>query len=176
MFMLRKLMIVFVLGALAAAPAQAQKPGVRDEVMERIRALRIARLIEALDLDEHGAARLTPILDRSYGQIAAVAKDSGQARRELKGLVAAEHPDDARINQIVDHLLANKLKIDELENQMIGDIRKVLTAAQVARLVVVLPEINHQIQQQIRNAVRPGNRNDVPQRPGRGNPGAEDPF
>src|SRR5262249_33485261 len=128
--MLRKLLILFTLAS-AAGPAMAQKGALRDEIKEKVRALRIARLIEALDLDESGAARLMPILNRSYDQIGEVAKDSGQARRELKTLVGPEHgdhPDDARINRLIDRLLANKLKVEGLENQMIADVRKVLTA------------------------------------------------
>jgi hypothetical protein len=46
-------------------------------------------------------------------------------------------------------------------------VRRVLTPTQVARLVVVLPEINHQIQQQIRRAAGvqgppPGTRDELP--------------
>src|SRR5262249_24475540 len=157
--MLRKWLILLVLGGVGS-PVLAQKGaipgGVRDEIKEKVRALRIARVIEALDLDENGAARLMPILNRAYDQIGEVAKDSGQARRELRSLVGAERRDEARINKLVDRLLANNMKIDELENQMIVDVRRVLTPSQVARQVVVLPEINHQIQQQIRAAARPG--------------------
>jgi Spy/CpxP family protein refolding chaperone len=169
------LVALFVgLGALAPAAALAGpggngKAGAREVIREKIRALRIARIIEALDLDEAGAARVAPVLDRAYDEIAAVTRDSGEARRELRVLVLAQPADEARINHLVDRLLANKTKIDALENAMLVQVRKVLTAVQVARLVVVLPEINHQIQQQIRRALRPGG----PGTP----PGAnEDPF
>jgi Spy/CpxP family protein refolding chaperone len=137
-----------------AGPGQAK----RDQIRERIRAMRIARLIQILDLDEKGAARLTPIIDRAYDQINAIAKDSGQARRELRVLVVAQPPDGARINRLIDRLLANKAKVQAIEVNMTADVRRVLAPVQVARLVVVLPEINHQIQQQIRRAagLRPG--------------------
>jgi hypothetical protein len=154
--MFRKLWIVFVLG-LTATPALAQKgAGVREEIKEKIRAMRIARLITVMNLDESETARLTPILDRTYDQIGAIGRDSGQIRRELRQLINAQQRDDGRMNGLIDRLVANKAKIEELENQMIGEVRKVLTPTQVARMVVVLPEINHEIQQQIRNAVRPG--------------------
>jgi Spy/CpxP family protein refolding chaperone len=159
--MLRKLPMLFILCALGAPIAHGQ-PGVRDEVKEKVRALRIARLIEALDLDEAGTARFMPIVNRTYDQIGDLAKDSGQARRELRDLIGVEPPDETRINQLIDRLLANRQKIEALELQLIVDARKVLSPAQVARLVVWLPEINHQIQQQIRNAVHPGG----PGRPG----------
>jgi Spy/CpxP family protein refolding chaperone len=174
MSILKKLILVLCLALAAplahAAPGGGNGRAARDEVREKIRALRIARVIEALDLDEQGAARLAPILDRAYDDIAAVAKDSGEARRELRVLVLAQPPDDARMNRLIDRLLANKQKIDALESGIIVQVRKVLTPAQVGRLVVVLPEINHQIQQQIRKAVRGG----APGQPGGGPEG--DPF
>ncbi len=173
--------LFFALCLALAAPVAHAAPGgpngpraaARDEVRETIRALRIARIIEALDLDEPGAARLAPILDRAYDDIAVVAKDSGEARRELRMLVTVQPPDDARMNRLIDRLLANKQKVDALENGMIVQLRKVLTPTQVGRLVVVLPEINHQIQQQIRKAVRGGGPGGGPG----GQPGQEsDPF
>src|SRR5262249_12095872 len=129
---------------------------VREEIKEKIRAMRIARLITVMDLDEAATARLTPILNRTYDQIGEIGRDSGQARRELRQLLGGPHADETRVNQLIDRLVANKSRIDALETGMIGEVRRVLTPTQVARMVVVLPEINHEIQQQIRNAVRPG--------------------
>lgn len=168
--MLRALCFVMTLLGLALPPAHAAPPGQgakRQEIKEKIKAMRIARVVESLDLDERGATRVAPILDRAYDEIANVTTDSGEARRELKMLVMVQPPDDARMNQLIDRLLANKAKIESIEMSMFGEVRKVLTASQVARLVVVLPEINHQIQQAIKNAARPN-------RPGA--PGNEDPF
>jgi Spy/CpxP family protein refolding chaperone len=151
--MLRRICVVLsLLGSLAAVAHAGPGQAKRDEIREKIRALRIARLIQVLDLDERGAARLTPIVDRGYDQIAAIAKDSGAARRELRLLVVAHPPDDVKINRLVDRLLANKARVEAVESSMLADMRRVLSPVQVARLVVVLPEINHQIQQQIRRA------------------------
>jgi len=153
--MLRKLLILFTLIG-APLPALAQKGAVRDQIKEKIRAMRIARLITVMDLDEAATARLTPILNRTYDEIGDIGKDSGQARRELRQLLGGPRPDEARVNQLIDRLVANKARIDALETGLVGEVRRVLTPTQVARMVVVLPEINHEIQQQIRNAVRPG--------------------
>ncbi len=167
--MYRVLVLVMTLFGLALPSAHAAPPGAggkRQEIKEKIKAMRIARVVELLDLDERGATRLAPILDRAYDEIANITADSGEARRELKMIVMVQPPDDARMNRLIDRLLANKTKIESIEMGMFGEVRKVLTASQVARLVVVLPEINHQIQQAIKNAVRPN-------RPGAQ---AEDPF
>lgn len=167
--MSRVLLYVVTLLGLALPSAHAAPPGQggkREEIKERIKAMRIARVVELLDLDERGATRVAPILDRAYDEIAGITTDSGEARRELKMIVMVQPPDDGRMNRLIDRLLANKAKIESIEMNMFAEVRKVLTASQVARLVVVLPEINHQIQQAIKNAARPN-------RPG--GP-AEDPF
>lgn len=165
--MLRNLRTTILMLCLAVAGAAfAQKPGpgpapggdnkIRAKVQERVRALRVARLIERLDLDEAGVAKLMPILDRAYDEIGALAKDAGDARRELMALVAADKPDEARINKLVDKLIAAKQKMDKIGDDMIRDMRKVLTPVQAGKLVVALPEINRQIQQQIRRAAGMG--------------------
>jgi Spy/CpxP family protein refolding chaperone len=167
--MLRRLCFAVVLAtAFAAVPATAAPGGpnqpIRDEVKEKVRAMRIARVIEVLDLDEQGAMRLAPVLNRAYDEMAEVTKDSGEARRELRVLVLAPRPDEARVNALIDRLLANKVRVEGIENRMFGEVRKLLPPAQVGRLVVALPEINHQIQEQIRTAVQrgPGLREKLP--------------
>lgn len=140
-----------------AVPALAERPTgpEREEIKQKIRTLRLAALIDVLDLDEAGVARVMPVLNRSYDQIGDVTRDSGTARRELRALLASDRPDDAQINKLVERLTANKVKVDQLEAAMLVEVRKLLTAKQMGRLVVSLPEINHRIQQQIRRAAHP---------------------
>jgi Spy/CpxP family protein refolding chaperone len=164
--------VLFVLGA----PAHAQNP--RQEVKEKIRALRMTRVIDALALDEAGVARLMPIMNHAYDQIGEVTRDTGEARRELRALIGPSEPDakpdEARINALLDRILANKLRVEQIENGMMTEVRKVLTPTQMGRLVVVLPEINHQIQQQIRSALGKNGPEMGP--PGNKDGGKDDPF
>ena len=168
--MFRRIFFVLSLfGSLAAVAHAGPGQAKREEIREKIRAMRIARLIQVLDLDERGASRLTPIIDRAYDQMAAITKDSGEARRDLRLLVVIQPPDAVKINRLIDRLLANKAKVEAVEASMLADVRRVLSPVQMARLVVVLPEINHQIQQQIRRAagIGPGGAN-RPGLPGNG--------
>ncbi|HKA92114.1 MAG TPA: hypothetical protein VKE22_30830 [Haliangiales bacterium] len=143
-----------ILGTLVAlaAPAAAKPGDLRDRVREKIKVLRVTRLVEALDLDERTAMRLMPLVNKTYDDIGEVARDAGEARRTLRRLLDAGSNDAVLINGLVDRLVADKLKIDELENNLFREVRKVLGPAQVGRLVLVLPEINREIQQQIRRA------------------------
>jgi Spy/CpxP family protein refolding chaperone len=145
--------IIGVLLALAASAA-AKPENLRDRVREKIRVLRIARLVEALDLDERTATRFMPLVNKTYDDIGEVARDAGEARRNLRRLLDAGSNDVSQINALVDRLVADKLKIDQLENELFREVRKVLGPAQVGRLVLVLPEINREIQQQIRRAAK----------------------
>lgn len=142
--------------AVVHAAPEDRRAARQDAIREKLRTVRIARLIEALDLDTAGAARLMPVLDRGYDEISAVSRQSGAARRELRALVVAERPDDARVNQLVDQLLGNRARIENLQQEMVRGVRKVLTPKQAGRLVLVLPEIERQLQQQIRRAARGG--------------------
>jgi Spy/CpxP family protein refolding chaperone len=146
--------------SLALPVAAHAEPGggggreMREKVREKVKAYRIARLIEILNLDEKEATRLMPLVNKAYDEIAAVTKETADTRRELQDLMGAGTADDARMNTLIDKMLANRGKIERIEEDLIRDARKVLSANQVAKLVITLPEINHEIQQQIRRAAR----------------------
>ncbi len=150
--MWRRIVPVVTLLALAVSTANAQP--LRDRVREKIKILRLARLVEVLDLDERTAARLMPIVNKAYDEIGAVAKDAGEARREIRRMVDANVNDPQAINTLIDRLVANKLRVDQIETEMFREVRKVLPPPQLARLVLVLPEINRQLQQQVRRAAK----------------------
>ena len=105
-------------------------------------------------LDERTASRLLPIVNKAYDDIGAVAKDAGESRRELRRLIEAGSNDAQAINALIDRLVGNKMRVDQLETEMFRDVRKVLTPLQLARLVLILPEINRELQQQVRRAAK----------------------
>jgi Spy/CpxP family protein refolding chaperone len=138
------------LGSVASAAPEGRRAALR----EKVRATRIARIIETLRLDAAEAARLQPILDRGYDEIGRVSRQSGAARRELRALLASPSPDDARINQLIDLLAQNRTRIDQIQQEMIRGVRQVMTPVKAGWLVLTLPEIERQLQQQIRRAAR----------------------
>ncbi len=149
---MRKRMALLSMLLALAAPAAAKPGDLRDRVREKIKVLRVTRLVEALDLDEKTATRLMPMVNKAYDDIGEVARDAGEARRTLRRLLDTATNDVPQINALVDRLVADKLRMDQIENELFRDVRKVLAPAQVGRLVLVLPEINREIQQQIRRA------------------------
>jgi Spy/CpxP family protein refolding chaperone len=157
---LRGLVIAGLLVCAPAAWAQtppAPRPGpppaaddhrspdqLRKEVLERMRALRAWRIVEGLKLDEATSARLFPILARYDEREMAIATERRDLMHELGALVDAAHPDDARITAGINRLLAMRAKQRALEDDRIKDLRKVLTPAQQAKLVMLLPRLERE--------------------------------
>ena len=113
----------------------------RKEVLERMRALRAWKIVEALKLDEATSARLFPILSRYDERDMAIAAERHVIMRDLREATEAPHPDDARLTVTLNKLLANRAKQRTLHDDRVKDIRKVLTPVQQAKLVLLLPRL-----------------------------------
>lgn len=142
-----------------ASPARAQRPApasapadhaaedhrspdqLRQEVLERMRALRAFRIVDALKLDEATSGRLFPILSRYDDREVQIATERHQVMRDLHADAEAPHPDEARLNADLNRVLAVRAKQRALEDDRIRDVRKVLTPVQQARLVLLLPRL-----------------------------------
>ena len=161
--------------AAAAAPASAQGPHrgpvaapaggdkrssdqLRKEVLERMRALRAWRIVEELKLDETASARLFPILAKYDEQELALAAERRDIAQELRALLAAPHPDDAKLTAAIERMLANRVKRHALKDERIKELRKVLTPVQQAKLVLLLPRLEREFAQFIREVA--GQRDD----------------
>lgn len=143
---------LLTLGLVGAA--QADPNALRDKIRDRVRTIRAAKLIEVLDLDEATAAKLFPVLNRYDDAIVTVMKDTGAARRELKALIQSGNADNAKVNKLIDRMLANRDKRMKLESDRIHDVRGVLAPVQVAKIVVALPRIERGIQRELRRAAK----------------------
>jgi Spy/CpxP family protein refolding chaperone len=113
----------------------------RQEVLERMRALRAWKIVDALKLDEATSARLFPILSRYDDRELQIATERHQVMRELRADADAPRPDDARLNADLSRLMAIRAKQRAMEDDRIRDVRKVLTPAQQAKLVLLLPRL-----------------------------------
>jgi Spy/CpxP family protein refolding chaperone len=135
----------------------------RKEVLERMRALRAWRIVEGLKLDEATSARLFPILARYDEREMVIAAERHDIMHELGPLTDAPHPDDARITASINRLLAIRAKQRALEDDRIKDLRKVLTPAQQAKLVMLLPRLEREFARWVHDvAGHPGRADDEP--------------
>lgn len=161
--MLKSAIILLAL-ALAAGSAAAQpgpppartgaRPADRDALKKRIRAMRVWYLTEELELDDATAARLFPVLATYDDQLEALEVEGARLRRELRRDIARGGASQADSGRLVDALLAHYDKVYQLQRQRIVAARKVLTAAQTGRLLLVLPRVDNAIRRQIGRVMR----------------------
>jgi Spy/CpxP family protein refolding chaperone len=142
------------------APAPAPAPGapdkrtpdqLRTEVLERMRALRAWRIVDELKLDESASARLFPILAKYDEQELKLSDERRDIAREIKTLLAAPKPDDAKLNAALDRMLANRKKRIASKDERIKEVRKVLTPVQQAKLVLLLPRLEREFARSIQD-------------------------
>ena len=148
--------------AAAPAPAGGDKrtpEQLRKEVTERMRALRAWRIVEELKLDESASARLFPILARYDEQEIALAAERRDIAQEIRTLLAAPQPDDAKLTAAINRMVANRHKKIASRDERIKEVRKVLTPVQQAKLVLLLPRLERDFAQFIRDGAG-GNRPD----------------
>jgi len=150
---MRALLILILLATVAHAQAPrgpAAPQDRREAVKKKIRAMRAYTLTEELSLDEKAAARLFPILSKWDD----VTDKLLQARVEIqRRLTAGAVTDPKQIDKLIDEAVANQKAFWDLEDKRLAEMRKVLTPAQTARLLVVLPAFERKIQNQLKRAI-----------------------
>jgi Spy/CpxP family protein refolding chaperone len=130
------------IGAGGAAGDDHRTPDqLRQEVLDRMRALRAFKIVDALKLDEATSGRLFAILSRYDDREMQIAGERHQIMRDLRADADAPHPDDAKLTADLNRLLAYRNKQRAMEDERIKDVRKVLTPAQQAKLVLLLPRL-----------------------------------
>jgi hypothetical protein len=146
----------------AATGEQRTPEQLRKEVLERMRALRAWRIVEELKLDESASARLFPILAKFDEREMALAVERRDIARELRSELAGPRPDDGKLTKGIDKLLANRARRHAVTDERIRELRKVLTPVQQAKLALLLPSIEREFAQWVRQvAGQPG---DPPER------------
>jgi hypothetical protein len=148
--------LVVLLALFVAAPVFAQPAGApvdrREKIKKKIRALRAYTLTEELALDEATAGKLFPLLARYDDEFDKLLG----ARADLqKRLVTADQiKNPKQVDKLIDDAAANQRALWDTEAKRLGELRKILTPAQVARALVILPALERKIQNQLRRAAR----------------------
>lgn len=148
--------ILVALVVMFAMPAFAQPQGGPrqnkvERVKKRIRALRAYTLVEELGLDAKDSERLFPVLDKYDEEFEKLYVDRAQLQKQLDASDSTK--DRKQLDRLIDDSLANQRAIWNLEEKRVADVRKILTPAQVAKMLVVLPALERRIQNQLRNAL-----------------------
>lgn len=137
-----------------ATTADRRSPDqLRKEVLERMRALRAWRIVDELKLDEATSARLFPILAKYDDQELALSDERHDIGHEIRTLLAAPKPDDAKLTAAVERMLANRKKRIASKDERIKEVRKVLTPVQQAKLVLLLPRLEREFARFVQDVV-----------------------
>jgi hypothetical protein len=133
-------------------PAPAVKVSRQERIKQRIRALRAYTLTEELQLDEPTAGKLFPLLAKFDDEFDKLLEQRADLQRRLQG--SAQVTDPKQIDKLIDDSIANQRAMWETEEKRLTQLRKILTPAQTARVLVVLPAMERKIQNQLRRALR----------------------
>jgi Spy/CpxP family protein refolding chaperone len=155
--MMRAVVVLIVLALLS--PAVMAQPGSgaavgqrRERIKKRVLALRASTLIDELSLDEQAAAKLFPVLSKYDAEFEKLLIARADLTRRLQA--AADLPDPRAIDKLIDDSVANQRGFWDFEEKRLVELRKILTPAQMARLLIVLPALERRIQNQLRKVVR----------------------
>ncbi|HSR96729.1 MAG TPA: hypothetical protein VLM79_06765 [Kofleriaceae bacterium] len=135
----------------------------REQIKKRIRALRAYTLTDELQLDEQTAARLFPLLSRYDDDFDKLLEQRVNVQRRLKYVDTLKDP--RAVDRLIDEAIANQRGFWDLQDKRIQALRKILTPAQTAKLLVALPALERRIENQLRKAI-------VQRRPGSSSPAA----
>jgi hypothetical protein len=162
---MRVLLVMLLVAIATTAVAQPAPPAAgvnrREKIKQRIRALRAYTLTEQLDLDEPTAAKLFPALAKYDDEFDKLLQERADVQRRLQQ--AGSLTDTKEIDKLVDDAIANQRALWDAEDRRIKQLRTILTPAQTARVLVVLPEMERKVMTQLRRVAQKADK--VPARP-----------
>lgn len=123
----------------------------REKVKQKIRALRAYTLTESLSLDEKTAAKLFPVLAKWDDVTDKLMVQRIDVQRQLE---ASDGKDGKTIDKLIDDAMANQRALVDLEEKRLAELRKILTPGQTAKLLVVLPQFERRIRNQLARAIQ----------------------
>lgn len=159
---MRWVVVAFALGlgvtTAIAQPRQGPQPDRREElrkdIKKKIGVMRAATLQQELNLDETTLARLLPVLSKWDDVTEKLLVQRIDLNRRLRNVDQIKDPKQA--DKLVDEALANQRAFRDLEDKRLAELRKILSPAQTAKLLIVLPEFERKIMNQLRRAMRRG--------------------
>jgi Spy/CpxP family protein refolding chaperone len=163
------IMTMLLAGLAAGAQAQQQAPGPqggasgadrpieqqREEVRKKVEAVRLARMTEALQLDEKTAAKFIPAITAIERKRRALMKENQETTRELKIMLHANPPDEAKLKAAISAIEKNRHEISSLREKEFNAAKDNLTATQMARYLLFNQEFQKEMRGMVEGARHP---------------------
>jgi Spy/CpxP family protein refolding chaperone len=108
----------------------------REQVMDRIKTIKVWKLTEKLDLTSEQSQNFFPIYNKFFDTWEIVQKQRGQVIQKLDDLIEKENPSEGDINQQLTKLDSLDRVIQDAKAKFRLDIMKVLTPKQMGQLYV----------------------------------------
>lgn len=108
----------------------------RTEIRKKIDAVRVWRLTETLKLDAGTSAKLSSLLSSLDQQRRNIQREQRETMRTLRSSLSSSKPVESVIKSDLDKLEKNHRAIQELKNNEIRVLRKLLTIEQRGRYVI----------------------------------------
>lgn len=134
-----------------AAPRERMDPERRAKVMDKIDAIRIARLTEALELDAAGAEKLFPVLRPFQERRRKAWGERFDALRGIDDTLETEKPDEKELGKQLDALMASNVEIAKIAEDEYKALKPVLAPVQLARYYRFQSEFERKIGEIIRD-------------------------
>ena len=139
-------------GATRGGPAPGPNPQQRIEnIKRRIRGMRAAAIVEALKPDQQTAGKLFTVLDKYDAVFDRLLVERTDLVKRIANVGGMRDP--RAIDKLIDDAIANQRAFWDTEDKRLAELRKLLTPQQTAKLLVVLPEFERRLQNQLRNAI-----------------------
>lgn len=132
---------------------RAIRERLRNEVMDQMRAVRTWRLTEELKLDQKAAATVFPILAEFDERGREIGRERHEIKREVHEQTGSANPDNGKLKVLVERLQANQARRNALADEQFKALKPALTPLQQAKLLLLLPRIEGDFRQRIRQAM-----------------------
>lgn len=139
----------------AGPPPREENPGQehggpgaeqREEARKKIEVIRIARLTEALSLDEKTAAKFIPAITTLEMRRKAAMMEHRMMMMELRRQLRADPADAAKLKETIDRFISSQRDMQKLHEKEIETARDHLTTEQVARYLLFQQDFMREVQ------------------------------
>jgi len=150
-------MIAIVGALLLVCPALA-RPREREqrqrEAQEKIRTLRLMKLVEALDLDEKTGIKVARVLKNADEERKKLHERARNKMLALRAAVEATKTNGREITKLVDELISVRREMHALEDKEFMELRKVFSPVQQGKFVLVMHNFREKLQKMLRKEGR----------------------
>ena len=117
----------------------------RVKVKERIKLIKMWKLIDILDLDEERAAKIFPVIQRFDAQREEIHDRHNENIRALKAALDVAPPNDKEITKILDRMLEERNNLVQVQTEEIEALRGMLSAQELGKLILFQDEFRKEI-------------------------------